>query len=304
MEMRPPTITLVSDQATAEKLWKQLSPAETIYDDWDFRETFHRYYRNELFFYTANVDGKVVALMPLQMGENGTTLEFFGGDYMEDNRVFALPGYEYCIPELYKHLDKPNDLEFIRSTDPYTETFPIVDYKYVLPLDTFKSSDDYIEAQYHGETKKKFKKRLRKIDETNPQIIVNNWEDLELLFQLNIDQFKDGPRQSMFAREYRQDIFRDLCKAHETFTPRLLTFVVNGEKQAVSLALLYNKNYASINTGIVAEPLLNLKEYIHIKKFDDAITEGCTLFDAFVRDYGWKEKWGLKKIPQYQFKAS
>lgn len=294
-------ITLIKDLSEAERLWVALSPGETIYDDWNFRRIFYQHYNNELFFYSGYVDGELVGLLPLELSSKGPYLEFFGGDYMEDNRVFIKPGFEKYVPEFYKNITVEARLTCIRENDPYTKSLPIFENKYVLPL-TFKDSYDYIETHYEGSTRKKMRKRLETLDsEGHISILVNNFEDIELLFSLNVEQFKDKPRPSSFARPDRQAIFKAFLQEHTTFTPRMLTFVVNGEKQAVSIALLYKNVYESINTGICQNSTWNLKEYIRLKKFDDAISQGCTIFDAFVKDYGWKEKWGFEKIPQHEF---
>jgi hypothetical protein len=185
-------IGVVNDVVTAKKLWQELSPAETIYDDFEFRETFRKYYGSQFFFYTASVDGKIVGLLPLQTVEDGSALEFFGGDYMEDNRVFTKPGFEYCIPELYQHLDRPAHLDFIRGIDAYTQTFPIVDYKYVLPLQQFATIDDYVAYAYEGKAWRDFNRKLRNVENSGITVAYDQYEDVDFLFKTNIEHYKDS----------------------------------------------------------------------------------------------------------------
>jgi CelD/BcsL family acetyltransferase involved in cellulose biosynthesis len=295
-------IGVVNDVVTAKKLWQELSPAETIYDDFEFRETFRKYYGSQFFFYTASVDGKIVGLLPLQTVEDGSALEFFGGDYMEDNRVFTKPGFEYCIPELYQHLDRPAHLDFIRGIDAYTQTFPIVDYKYVLPLQQFATIDDYVAYAYEGKAWRDFNRKLRNVENSGITVAYDQYEDVDFLFKTNIEHYKDSAIPSMFARPYRQDIFRELVTGtYENFKGRLMTFRVNNEIVAVAMALVYKNVYESVNSGIGENAPKNCREYVQLQKIADAKKMGCTLFDAFVRDYGWKEKWKLEKIPQYTY---
>jgi hypothetical protein len=217
---------------------------------------------------------------------------------MEDNRVCIKPGFENYIPEFYHSLSGKMHLDFITGEDEFTKSLPFSDFKYVLPLNGFTTSDEYIQNYFHGETKKKLVKRLRKVEESNKiEMLINQWEDIELLFDFNIQKFQD---HSMFMRPFRKEIFRDFISA-TSFQTRLLTFVVNGVKQAVSMSIIYKDIYASMNTGIHPEAVKDLASHIHVKKIDDALSLKTKIFDAFVRNYGWKENWHFEKIPQYKF---
>lgn len=293
---------LIKDVGEGERLWKALSPAETIYDDWDFRATFHRYQQRELFF-IAGYDGTMsVGLLALQYNPDRKCLEFFGSNYMEDNRVLCRAGYEQYVPEFYafvKTLGHPASLEYIRGTDPFTAALPVQDNKFVLPL-TFTTTDDYIAGIFSGETKKKLVKRLRKIEDTGVKITVNDFSDIPLFLQWNVSTY--GGEAAFQDRPFRNEIFTDyLTKPYVTFRPRLLTFSVGGQKQAITMGLIYKQTYCSVNRGFAPEADKNLREYVHVKKVADALENGCPTFDAFTGDYGWKERWGCQKVPQHQW---
>ncbi|OGH68419.1 MAG: hypothetical protein A3I29_03245 [Candidatus Magasanikbacteria bacterium RIFCSPLOWO2_02_FULL_44_11] len=295
---------IIKDLAAAQKIWESLSPHETIYDDWDFRNTFHAYHKKELFFIVGYQDTEAAGLLALQYNNDQNYFEFWGGSYMEDNRVMVKPGYENLIPEFYNFggtLGKPLRLEYIRGNDAYTTSLPFQDYKFVLPLKNFSDTNDYLDAVFSGESKKKLVKRLKKIDDLGVTIEEDNWADLELLINWNIAAFSDS---AFIDRPFHKEIFRDLLKPHATFQARLLTFNIGGKKQAVTMGLVYNKTYASVNRGIDPEADKNVREYIHVKKVADALKLGGELFDAFVGDYGWKERWGCQKIPQHSFITS
>lgn len=291
------TFRVITDIIEAQKIWELLSPKKSLYDDWNFRYTFYKYYKPEILFQVGYVDEKPIGLLPLQHEAGITTLDFFGGDYMEDNRVFILPGYEEYLPEFYHSLTEKVRLDFITGEDEFTKQLPFSDYKYILPLHDFTSSDEYIQKYFQGETKKKLIKRLKKVAEHQIEILSNQWDDIELLFEFNIQKFQD---HSMFLRPFRKEIFRDFISA-TSFQTRLITFVVDGVKQAVSMSIMYNGIYASMNTGVHPEAVKDLSSYIHVKKIDDALQLNMKVFDAFVRNYGWKENWKFVKIPQYKF---
>lgn len=292
---------IITDLSKARKVWEALSPKETLYDDWDFRNIFHSFHKKELFFVTGYKDQTLIGVLPLEYDKEKDHLEFWGTSYMEDNRLLIKKEDELFIPDFYTHvttLGKKLALEYIRGNDPYTASFPVQDNKYVLPLESFKTADDYVNAVFEGETRKKLVKRLKKIDDLGVSIEENNWADIDQLITWNIAMFKDS---AFIDRPFHKEIFRELLKPHATFKARLLTYSIGGKKQAVTMGIIYNKTYASVNRGIDPAADKNLREYIHVKKVADALAQHCTLFDAFVGDYGWKERWGCIKIPQHEW---
>jgi len=296
------TFQLITDFNEAKEWWNKFAYGETIYSNWDFRNCFYTSWDRrkpsaEIRFYVGYFKDEPVGLMPLQYNQEEKYLEFFGGSYMEDNQIYIKPGYEKYLPEFYDQIKEKAKLEYIIGHDEFTKKLKFKDWKYVLPLTGMKSHLDYVEKYFHGETKKKLKKRLKKVPEENKiEVVFNNFADIELLFQYNIEKFKND---SSFVWPGRKEAFRELLKP--PFHPYLMTFLVNGQKQAVSLGILHNGVYESFNTGVSADAVYNLSSYIHVKKIDHAIELGAKLFDAFTGDYGWKENWNFDKIPQYSF---
>jgi hypothetical protein len=148
----PSTVTFTCDPAQAEKLWRLFSPQETIYDDWQFRALFHKYHQHELQFYVGYQNDEPVGFLPLQYNAIEKHLEFWGGSYMEDNRVFIKTGFEQYIPEFYKNIPSKATLGYIRGTDPFTTQLPLEDYKYILPLQGISSIEDFIKKYPGKET--------------------------------------------------------------------------------------------------------------------------------------------------------
>lgn len=299
-------IRLVQDKTEAEKLWKSLTPNETIYDDWDFRNTFHSYQKQELFFVAGYDGSELTNLLALQYNADRKCLEFFGSNYMEDNRVLTKAGFEHAIPAMYdylKTLGKPVILECIRGNDPFTASLPVQDNKFVLPL-TFTSTDEYIAQTFQGETKKKLIKRLRKIEDLGLTVTENNFSDIPQFLSWNVAAY--GGEEAFLDRPFRKEIFTDyLIKEHANFKPSLLTFSIGEDKQAVTMNLVYkNHTYCYVNSGLKPELSANMREYIHLKKVEKALAHGCKEIDAFTGDYGWKERWGFNTIPQHSYQIT
>lgn len=288
---------IVQDSEQIKEFWNILSPKETIYDDWEFRQCFQKYFQYPLMCHVGYEGDKLIGILPLQLNTDKNYLEFFGGNYMEDNRVLIRKGYEQYIPEFYKQIVQPAVLEYIRGDDPFTASLPIQDYKYVLPLQGFKTYEEYFSTYLDGVARGKMRRKIRKVEKEQVVIRRNNFADLDFLFTWNMANF--GDHSSFNDRPFHKEIFQDLLKfPYETF---LLTFEVNNKKEGVSLAILYNGVYEYFNLG-VNKTIPGLSTFVSIKNLEMALTSGAYLLDAFTGDYGWKEHWRFKKIPQHSWK--
>lgn len=290
----------IKDLEEAHRLWDLFSPHKTIFDNWDFRYCFYKYFNYELFFY-VKYDGDIpIALMPLQYNSDKNYLEFFGGYYMEDNQVFIKsPEFANVIPEFYKNiqeLNRPSTLIYIRSNDAFTSTLQFQVNKYVLSLGSITSTEDYLSQRLDQEARGKFRRKIKKIEQMKIEISENKIEDLETMFKYNLEKFQD---HSYFTTPFSQEIFRDLVNLG--FKTHIFGFSINGVKEAASFALTYQDNYAYLNLGVKPGGTQNLTTFVHMKNLERAISEKLNIFDAFIGDYGWKEHWHLEKIPQYQF---
>lgn len=300
MDIKELRIECISDLASAEKIWRQFSPSETIYDSWEFRALFHKYHQKEIRFYVGFVDTTMIGVLPLQYNAEKGYLEFFGGDYMEDNRLFLMSEYENYRQSFYEYLktlSEKTKIEYIRATDEYTKTFEVADQKWVLPLQGITSYQHFLDTAFEGKTRNTFYRKIKKIEKEKIEIQRNNFDDLELLFAYNKLMF--GDHSSFNDRPFHQEIFRDLVQISE-FQPEILTFIINGEKEAVSFSLRYNGWYEFFLFGLVPDKIKDLSTFINVQNIQRAIETQSSHFDAFVGAYGWKDRWHFTPIPQYK----
>lgn len=287
---------LIQNVNEAEQIWSFLTPHLTIYDEWEFRYCFYKYFNYELFFYVGFINDEPIGLLPLQFNPDKGYLEFFGGSFMNDNRVFIKPELEKYIPKFYKQVNKKAELKYINGSDKFTKKLPIIDYQYTLPLEGLTNSDDYIQKYYKGETKKKLIKRVSEVETLPYQININNFEDLNLMFELNIKKFKEN---SSFNAVYLPKGFHDLLSS--SFNIIFLTYIFQEQKIGASFAILYNDRFVSFNSGFDSEAVKNIDSWARLKRIDCAIKKGAKFFDALSGNLGWKEEWRFTKIPQYKW---
>lgn len=291
----------VTESNEAEKIWRKLSPAETIYDTWEFRALFQKYHQKEIRFFVGFVNDEMIGCLPLQYNQEKGWLEFFAGDYMEDNRLFLKDEFEIYRPDFYEHMKTLGEkvkLEYIRANDEFTKTFEVIDYKWVLSLAGMTSYKDFLDQKFEGKTRNTFYRKLRKFETETIEVVKNDYQDLELLFEYNKLMF--GDHSSFNDRPFHQEIFRDLVAIPE-FAPEILTFVINGEKEAVSFSLRYNGWYEFFLFGLRPDKIKDLSTLINIHNIQNAIETQSSYFDAFVGAYGWKDRWHFTSIPQYKF---
>lgn len=283
---------VIKDLSRAKDAWKQLSPNETLWDDWDFRYCFYKYYNFELFFYTGELNGEIIGVLPLQFNPETKALEFFGGKYMEENKILIKKGFEKFIPDFYKQIRKKAALDDISGQDTFTQSLPLHEYKYVYNLSGISTLEEFIDKYFDPDSRKKKRRLLKEAAE----IIYNNFADLELMFELNLKNFG---QESSFNWPFRKEIFRDLVKLN--FEPILFTAIIEGKKEAVAVAIKYKDKFVSLNSGVNSDSFPWLEKYLILKKVAKAIELKCRIFDACVGNCGWKENWHLEKIPQFKY---
>ncbi|MCK5466132.1 GNAT family N-acetyltransferase [Candidatus Parcubacteria bacterium] len=280
----------------AKSVWMKLTPDKTICDNWNFRYCFYKYFNYPLHFYVGLDKEKIVGLLPLQYNEEKRYLEFFGGSFMSDNRIFIKPEYKKCIPQFYGSISQTAELRSIIGEDLFTKSLDVYRYKYVADLSGLKSGDDYFAKKFKARSRKKLRNKLKLVEPLKPNIITNNYDDLDLMMNLNRKAFGE---KSSFSKPYRSEIFHDLLKLDFDFC--LLSFVVNDKKEAISFSLKYKDTYVYINSGTNKKDMPDIGSYVIFKQIERAIEMRAKSLDARRGDSGWKEIWHLEKFPQYMF---
>jgi CelD/BcsL family acetyltransferase involved in cellulose biosynthesis len=287
-------ISLVQHPEQAKSAWNHFSSGESLYDCWDFRLAFYRQYDAELCFYVAYEGERPVALLPLQYTRRKNLLEFLGGYWMEENRLFLAEGCRLTIGDFVPEFRFPYRLAGIEEASASPMNLPLEDYKYVFGLEGLTGYDDFIDAAFSADTRKVVRRRIRKIEENSVQIVKNSPADLELLFGYNIATFG---ADSSFNNPENVGFFRWICNSD--FDVQLLTLLINGEKVAVSLSLIHNGIYYGLNSGANKTKVPNSGSYLTLQNIESAIRNGCRHYDALMGSYNWKENWHFQKIPYY-----
>lgn len=303
-------IRQVKNLPEAESFWRTLSPQETIFDEWDFRYSFYKYAPHPLCFLVAlettagpkgQSEEKAVGLLPLQRNpQHG--YEFFAEDPCEENRPFVIGGYEKIIPDLYAAIPGAAKCYDITGTDEFTISLPLEDYKYLLPLEGLNNFSDFLEMRLSSKRRRSILKEIETIAKNNIKIKVSDrssWEsDLEILFVFNNNNFA----AESYLKEEERAPWRDLLLL--PYDWRLVTLQIAGVTQAVSLSVLYKKEWHYLVTGVNFKKYPSLGKYLVKANMEAAIAAQAKIFDAGLGDCGWKHLWHFDKKPQYEVKKS
>lgn len=285
---------IIDNEAEARLYWEKLVTPNSVFDDWGFRYCFYKYFNYPLYFKVGFEGEQAVGLLALQKNTDQNSLEFFGGGFMEDNRVYAGELSDTQKASFFEDLPGVLNLEYIAENN--NPNFQVLDQKYFLSLDGLENSEDYLVKYFESESRGKLKRKLKKIEQEKVEVILNNQPDMEKLIEFNIEKFNES---ATFNLPHRKEIFRDILKLPLDIF--LNSFYLNGELQAVSLAILHQKNLAFVNFGVSNSSFKNFTSFVNMYNIDLAFEKGAKIFDAFCGDCGWKELWHLEKKPVYSF---
>lgn len=287
-------IRLIQDPEQAKLAWNRFSTNESLFDCWDFRLAFHRQYDAELCFYVAYERERPVALLPLQYTRRKNLLEFLGGYWMEENRLFLVEGCQLTISDFVPEFRFPYRLAAMEESSARPLDLPLEDYKYVFGLEGLTGSEDFICAAFPAGRRNSIRQRMQKVERNSVRLVRNSLADLELLFELNIASFG---ADSSFNSPENVGFFRWICNSDHNV--QLLTLLINGEKVAVSLSLIHNGIYYGLNSGSNKTKIPNSGSYLTLQNIENAIRNGCRQYDALMGSYNWKENWRFQKIPYF-----
>lgn len=295
------TFSVVSDLEEAKRTWAEFTPDRHLFDLWDCRYIFYKYFNYPLHFIVGHDGDTAIGILPIQYNTDTKVYEFFGGYFMEENTVFVSPGYEEAIPLFYEQVPTPAHLGCITPQHQFEEALPLDDYKYLLPLIEIHSFEEFLNVKFNSEHRKPFKRRIRRLEELGVEIIENDPDALSLLFDFHIKHFGAA---SSFHYPFRKNIYEDLSRLAAPVEVYMLTFVVAGVKEGVSIGIKYKNRFIGFNAGSNTEKHPTLPMYINAKNIDYAVKKGATLCDFLMGDYTWKISWQFDKLAERKYEKN
>ncbi|HVZ58953.1 MAG TPA: GNAT family N-acetyltransferase [Patescibacteria group bacterium] len=302
--MSEPIFRIIESVDEAKEIWDRLSPHKTIDDEWAFRYTFIRDLPYKIHFIVAYEADQPVAFLPLQLNNREGLqppyaptdidfLEFFGGDDTDDNGILQKETNKSREEAILKQVKSPCILAPLASETLGGRAAELYTSKYVLPLAGYKNYEEYIEVMWQGSSRKKLRQQMRGLyNKYTIEIINNNYNDLDRLFDLNIKRFGDS---SSLSTPRRRQIFRNLS---ELYSVEMISIRVDGKVESVSYGINYKQTYIGMNAGTNTD-IQDLGKLLVLLQIGRAIQLGCTAYDGGKGSGVWKEEFKFNKIPQY-----
>jgi len=289
---------VISKKEKAQEIFEKFAIKQRPYDEWDFRASFNSPNDFPLYFLAGYVDNNPIGVLPLQENLEKNCLEFFGGSFMEYNGTYldynhknrALDFYQECL-SIRKNLLLRDLIDGSPTIDEYEQ----YDTTYTIDLKKFKHLESYLGQKFSSKSRASLKKKIKKIEENKIEILENNFDDIDLMIDLNRKRFGT---ESSFEDIHQRETFHLLMKLPWRW--KMQTFVINNQKEAVSLSLQYKKTFMYIMAGSNIEKVPNIGTYVVIKALEKSFELGMETFDAGRNPSGWKDRWHMDPTPVYR----
>jgi CelD/BcsL family acetyltransferase involved in cellulose biosynthesis len=301
-------VEVVSDIKECEKLWRQFSPNLTLFDTWEFRNAFYEAYRYKPYFLVLKKNGENLALLPLWYEDknfydkNLKRYTWFGSDWQEEVRFFAkdinyIPLLISVAPTpLYLNAISKDSAEKLKDKIEFKEDEP----KYVLNLKGFKNHEDYL-MTLKKNTRRNLRKDRNKILRQNPEIVIDNFSDLDILIELAKKRFKEKGENADWEDPRRVETFKNVIKfSGKSYKVRMIKVKINGRDAGVDLICIFNKTYFAVKCGYNISEFSGIGNFINLYEIDDAIKLGMEKIDFLQNNYQWKNKY-FPPVPLYKF---
>ena len=296
---------VISDIEIAQAAWKKLVRPANLYDEWPIRINFLDASEYALHILTDNPDSPT-AMLPLQRSKADGSLRFIGSPFLERNRGFALSGADSLLEQLYGALPNSTVLDDISADDPACagSGFRPSDPAYILERQAldYKNPDSLYRF-----LPKNIRENLRKIGRriTSGEISVTESDPAFTLDQIKRLQHARFGQDSWLESAHIYRAISNLNAISASIDAPISCILMQAGSDVIAgcISLSYQGSFymlmASVNNSFSG-----LGSYLHYHCMTYAFDQGCERIDTGIGDCGWKERWGLRAVPQYLFEAS
>lgn len=297
-------IEVITDPKVCKKLWNDFSPESSIFDVWEFRDSFSSNYKFDPYFLTIKKDGEVMATLPLCYDKNVKGYRWYGTSWNEDNKFFAKdPAY---IPLLIYFAPRPIALYSITQNAlqniPYFMKFEKDDSKYCLNINGLKTVEEYL-SQFKKKKRYNLKRDKKHIERLSPKIVINKFDDYNDMVEIGKRRFTEKGEIADWEEDPKTiDIFRSILEnKNKTYTSRMMSVYIEDKLVAADILAIYNGTYYTLKGGYNTQEHPGIGNYMNLIEIEDAIKLGCKSVDFLQEDYGWKNSWLFDEVGLFKF---
>jgi len=293
------------DIKECEKLWREFSLNRHISDIWEYRLCFHRGYGSlGPYFIVGKIAQEIIGFIPLEYQDFKKRYIFFGGGDWNENFTFYIKNHykKFVLPLFFKQLPKNTKLFFINNEESsYTDFLKEDDSTYFLnPVDYNYEIEEYLKTLSH-KTRKNLNREIREVEKLKPEIIYDNFQDIDVLIFFNKKRF--GPDSAFEEPGFEKSLRLLLGENSLKGKVGMLSICIGGEAVAVFLVLKNGQIVEAMQSG--SDPdRKGIAKFLVITLINKYFNEKVDRINFFAHDCGWKEHWRLKKDKLFMLDAS
>lgn len=295
-------IETIVDIEKCQFLFQEFSQKKNLFDTWEFRYSFYKAYKFKPHFLLLRKGNENLALLPLWYDEDKKMHTWFGSDWQEEVSFFAkdlnlIPMLLSAAPTpLFLNAISKESLGLLAEKIAFTEDSS----KFILNLNGFNNHEDFL-MTIKKSRRHDLRKDRRRIESQNPEIIINNFSDIDQLIALSKKRFNEKGKKTDWEDPRRIETFREIIRqGGKSYQVRMITIKINGVTAGVDLICLYNDTYFAIKCGYDVKNFSGIGNFMNIFEIDDAIRLGMKKIDLLQNNYEWKNRW-FQSVPLVKY---
>lgn len=290
------TVKVHSQLEICEELWELFTPKKSMFDVWDFRMAWYAGYKYKPYFYTVYEREKPLALLPLWYSTYRKKYQWFGSDWMEDNKFFVKD--EKLIDVLFQIAPTPFILNAIEINETWKnkKIFPSLkpdDAKNLKNLSGLSSMDDLLQT-FDKKDRYNLKSDYLRIAAMNPKVIVTKAKDmtkLRTMMKMNIERFsKDPEDESDLVEKDRRITYTAMVNNANQYRVQFIEVYIQNRLAAIDFIATYKGTYYTMKGGNDLNRFNGVGNFLVYTEFEEAMKQGFKMVDCLQMDNGWKHR--------------
>ena len=288
-----------------KELWNRLIPQDVVTDIWDVRDCFHRTFNRELFFVTAEDEaGEIKGFLPLCYVPETATYAFFPGEtwhgktWLEQNRLIA--DSDDTLNAMLELVKRQNRGTFhIRYLSKQSGADLSVEDEtgYLFTPSGYNYSMDEYYAAFRGKNAKRLKREIASFDDMNIKVVINNFDDFDVLADMNVSAFGN---ESYFSDErFRQGFKNMMLWFRDNGMLRMTSVMIDGRYAAIDMGSIY-KNVYTLMAGGTNSGFPGIAKYINTYHLRYSCEQKFDQADFLCGNFSWKTMFHLEPRPLYK----
>jgi len=277
------------------KLWNGLSPDNSLFDRWDFRQCFYNKSESDPYFLVGKKGKDILGLAPLNRSKNTNQFTYFGGWFPERNSFFVKEGA--ILSELLQRCPDNTLLEGISPEEGKYYKFDDDEYTFYIDLARYGYSFDKYFSSFDRKKQKNFKRDIKSIPKY--KVHVNRLRDFKRMVELNIKQFDE---ESIYNDKNTRGSIEKMFKlAHSSNLLQMISVEINGKTEGIDVGILFGKYYHVITGSSNNQKIPNLGKLMTVLSIKNAISKKSRYVDFLASSGYWKNQWNFDKEMLFKF---